>query len=426
MATKQKVKSISILFGGSLLEKLFGFIRELLIAFIFGASPAYASYLCLSVFVDAFVIFTGDSALQANIVPRYSILFKKYPNLSINKLKIESLKIAISFLLLNLIIFIIYIFFKGIQNDWIVLIIILSLTVGIYVFNSIGLMILQAKGEFPSFVKGSILNSSLAAILIYPLSIIFGVIGLALSRLIGIASLYLFAWRKSKKETVKPIEIEESKLTIKDFNLKTIIVANFYVFIILVGKLILSFNNDINITYFTYATIIFGIIITTIVRSISTILLHDSSLGFNYRQIMKSIFFVFIISIIFSLLIYFFAENITSILFQRGNFILKDVINTSKVLKILTIPFILQALSLIMIQPILSNHDPYKKKFINIASITSFILYLLFFLFIFIFKTNTLMVVYIMSYSISLVFFIYCTYTITKIFNKHAESKKII
>ena len=182
----QNIRSVTVLLASNAADKFFGFFRELVVAYIFGSSILYAGYLYLAVFVDAFMAFTGDSALQANLVPRFAKIFSKNPDISLHKTKKYALRFALIFSLLNFILLIFYIFLKSTVPFWLILSFILSITVGAFIFNSIGMMLLQAKGHFSSYAKGALLNSSLAAILIYPFSFFFGIIGLALSRFVSI------------------------------------------------------------------------------------------------------------------------------------------------------------------------------------------------------------------------------------------------
>ena len=47
-------KDFSFLFSSNILKKFLGFIRELILAFIFGSSLVYASYLVLKTLTDFF------------------------------------------------------------------------------------------------------------------------------------------------------------------------------------------------------------------------------------------------------------------------------------------------------------------------------------------------------------------------------------
>ena len=66
----------SFLFGSNLLNKILGFLREIILAFIFGSSLIYSSYLLLKTLTDFLSKFTFGNALQANILPKFTRLYK--------------------------------------------------------------------------------------------------------------------------------------------------------------------------------------------------------------------------------------------------------------------------------------------------------------------------------------------------------------
>jgi putative peptidoglycan lipid II flippase len=399
----QNIRSVTVLLASNAADKFFGFFRELVVAYIFGSSILYAGYLYLAVFVDAFMAFTGDSALQANLVPRFAKIFSKKPDISLHKTKKLALRFALIFSFLNFILLIFYIFLKGTVPFWLILSFILSLTVGVFIFNSIGMMLLQAKGHFMTYAKGAFLNSSLAAILIYPFSYFFGIIGLALSRLISIASVYFIAWRKiGNKKTIK----ESPVLTYKDFDLTTLSAANFYVIILLFSKLILSFHTDPVITHFTYATIILGILITSIVKSISSVLLREVSINFNKKMINFSVIAVTILSIGFGIALYYWNIPLIRFIFERGAFNSNDVTETGRILKLLIIPFMLQSITMILIQPVLSTDNQIKKAFKKAVTFMFIIIITGFFIASFTPVGSAFNIAVLMVYILSLLIFI--------------------
>ena len=84
--SSQLFKDFSFLFSSNILKKFLGFIRELILAFLFGSSLVYASYLVLKTLTDFFSQFTFGNALQANIVPRFSKLYKENTLLNLNNI----------------------------------------------------------------------------------------------------------------------------------------------------------------------------------------------------------------------------------------------------------------------------------------------------------------------------------------------------
>ncbi len=397
--------NIAILFIATLFDKLFGFFRELIIAYIFGASATYARYLSLSVFVDAFMVFTGDVALQANIVPRFARLFKIKPDISLHKVRKDAIRFALFFVALNFIVISLFALFSNISGGWLLLATILSFTVGVYIFNSIGLMLWQAKGDYFNYAKGSIIYSSFSALLVWPLSTFFGIIGLAFSRFFSIAFQYFKAWRHENiSKSVSNDEVVG--MSFKDFSLYTIAAANFYVVIILVAKLLLSFNNEMQITHFNYVTIVFSIIITTIVRSFGTVILQRSAVGFSLKPFMRTLFLVIAISFLAAILMYYFGQDIIRLLFCRGAFKMADVLISTHILKILIIPFILQAVSLILIQPILADQSNIRDVFRKSMTYITLAIVIVVLIISKITKIDTMNIVYFVVYLMSFVIFV--------------------
>jgi peptidoglycan biosynthesis protein MviN/MurJ (putative lipid II flippase) len=92
-------KDFSFLFSSNILKKFFGFFRELVLAFLFGSSIIYASYLILKTITDFFSQFTFGNALQANLVPRFTALYKENSVLNLSNVKNFSSKILLSIFL---------------------------------------------------------------------------------------------------------------------------------------------------------------------------------------------------------------------------------------------------------------------------------------------------------------------------------------
>ena len=67
--------------------------------------------------------------------------------------------------------------------------ILLSLSICFNFFNMVYLTIMQSKGKFFKYSVATTLNSLVVAILIIPFSLFFHVLGLVISRLIGILTL---------------------------------------------------------------------------------------------------------------------------------------------------------------------------------------------------------------------------------------------
>jgi peptidoglycan biosynthesis protein MviN/MurJ (putative lipid II flippase) len=74
------------MFLSNIVMKGFGFVREIILAYIFGTSLLYSFYILLRTSVDILSQFTFGNALQANILPKLSNHFEQYKQVSYNNL----------------------------------------------------------------------------------------------------------------------------------------------------------------------------------------------------------------------------------------------------------------------------------------------------------------------------------------------------
>ena len=181
------------MFSSNILKKIFGFLREIILAFFFGSDIMYANYLLLKTITDFFSQFTLGSALQANIMPKFTKLYANESSVDISNVFVFSKYFSFKLFLFSQFIQIPLIMY--IQPDRIEIYIVLSFLLGIVMsvnfFNSIFLTILQAKGSFKKHSIATTLNISLSTLLLYPLTLLFGIIGVVLSRLSGAITLAL-------------------------------------------------------------------------------------------------------------------------------------------------------------------------------------------------------------------------------------------
>ena len=71
------------LFISNLFQKGLGLIRELIIAFFLGSSILYANFLLLRVIADFFSQLTAGNALKANLLPKFTKIYKKFEKVSL-------------------------------------------------------------------------------------------------------------------------------------------------------------------------------------------------------------------------------------------------------------------------------------------------------------------------------------------------------
>jgi peptidoglycan biosynthesis protein MviN/MurJ (putative lipid II flippase) len=348
----QSIFDFSYLFTSNLFKKFLGFCRELILAYIFGSSLIYASYLILKTLTDFLSQFTFGNALQANLLPKFSELFKKYKTLNLNEIYIYSKKVSF-FLFLSSLLLQFLLIFLVIKKYYIALIltsIILSIILSTNFINSLFLTIVQANGDFKKFSIATTFNIFVATFLIYPLSLLLNIFGIALSRLFGVFALTV----KYIKPMLNDNKGYVAKISHKDLNFSVIVLANISLFILLLARFITGLNGANEITYFNYAFVLLNIVLTAFVFNINSILLRKISLNRNTKFLIYSL----LVSIPLALILYFIISNyniqIVEFIYKRGMFNSNDVLETSFFLQSLLPSYIMLIFTSILFQPFFS------------------------------------------------------------------------
>ena len=348
----QSIFDFSYLFTSNLFKKFLGFCRELILAYVFGSSLIYASYLILKTLTDFLSQFTFGNALQANLLPKFSELFKKYKTLNLNEVYIYSKKVSI-FLFLSSLLLQFLLIFVLVKKYYVTLIftsIILSIILSTNFINSLFLTIIQANGDFKKFSIATTFNIFVATFLIYPLSYLLNIFGIVLSRLFGVFALTV----KYIKPMLKDNNGYVAKISYKDLNFSVIVLANISLFILLTARFITGLNGDNEITYFNYAFVLLNIVLTAFVFNINSILLRKISLNRNT----KFLIFSLLVSIPLALMLYFIISNyniqIVEFIYKRGMFNSNDVLETSFFLQSLLPSYIMLIFTSILFQPFFS------------------------------------------------------------------------
>ena len=348
----QSIFDFSYLFTSNLFKKFLGFCRELILAYVFGSSLIYASYLILKTLTDFLSQFTFGNALQANLLPKFSELFKKYKTLNLNEVYIYSKKVSIFLFLSSLLLQFLLIFFV-VKKYYITLIftsIILSVVLSTNFINSLFLTIIQANGDFKKFSIATTFNIFVATFLIYPLSYLLNIFGIVLSRLFGVFALTV----KYIKPMLKDNNGYVAKISYKDLNFSVIVLANISLFILLAARFITGLNGANEITYFNYAFVLLNIVLTAFVFNINSILLRKISLNRNTKFLIYSL----LVSIPLALMLYFIISNyniqIVEFIYKRGMFNSNDVLETSFFLQSLLPSYIMLIFTSILFQPFFS------------------------------------------------------------------------
>jgi len=348
----KSLKDFSFLFSSNILKKILGFFRELVLAFLFGSSLIYASYLILKTITDFFSQFTFGNALQANLIPRFTKLFKDNTLLNLVDVKKFSNKILLLIFLISLIIQFLIISF--IIKDYYLILsfiaVILSSILAANFYNSLFLSIIQAKGDFKKFSISTTLNICISTILVYPLSFLFDIIGIAISRLVGVISLsYIYI-----KPLTRPNTGLLVNLSIKDFQFSVIFLSNISLFILLLARFIIGLDASNQITFFNYSFILLNILLTSIVFNINTVFLRKLSLVKSLLPLLYSFLITLIISILLYVTVSKYSVIIVDFVYNRGAFNNSDVISTASFLLELTPGYIILMFVSIFFQPFFS------------------------------------------------------------------------
>ena len=372
----QSIFDFSYLFTSNLFKKILGFCRELILAYVFGSSLIYASYLILKTLTDFLSQFTFGNALQANLLPKFSELFKKYKTLNLNEVYIYSKKVSI-FLFLSSLLLQFLLIFVVVKKYYVTLIftsIILSIVLSTNFINSLFLTIIQANGDFKKFSIATTFNIFVATLLIYPLSYLLNIFGIVLSRLFGVFALTV----KYIKPMLKDNNGYVAKISYKDLNFSVIVLANISLFILLTARFITGLNGTSEITYFNYAFVLLNIVLTAFVFNINSILLRKISLNRNTKFLIYSL----LVSIPLVLMLYFIISNyniqIVEFIYKRGMFNSNDVLETSFFLQSLLPSYIMLIFTSILFQPFFSmGIDKISKYSFNFSIILFSILLIL-------------------------------------------------
>ena len=237
----QPIKDFFSLFLSNIIQKLFGLIREPIIAYFFGSSLVYSSYLLLRTGADLLSQLTQGESIRAGMLPKLTKIYNKYNLVSLQGVSFFSKRIMLFLFVISQLFQSAIILYLDTEYAGILfcLSFLLSIILCYNFFNTIFLTIIQAQGDFFRFSVVSILNPLIGVIFIYPLTILWSIIGLVLSRLIGILSL-TFGYILPMIRNSNGYKIELKK---EDFNIPILFIGNFANIIIICTRFIAcSFN----------------------------------------------------------------------------------------------------------------------------------------------------------------------------------------
>ena len=357
----QSLKDFSSLFFSNIFQKVLGLIRELVIAFFLGSSILYANFLLLRVVADFFSQLTGGNALKANLLPKFTKLYQNNKEVSLSEAFRFSQQSSIYLFLISQAIQTAVIFYLGIENNLLFfgVSLVLSFSICFNFINTVFLTVFQARGLFLKYSYASVTNSLVFTLFVYPLISFTSVIGLAVSRLAGILSMYF--------SFVKPLRKENTGFEIKlhhsDFNLPTLILGNLANIIIISSRFIAGTDGSNSITFFMYAVVLLNALLTAVIGNISTILLRKIAIKKNTKLMMYSLLISVFIGLLMVIGLYYYSTAIVEFIYLRGAFNISDVQQTSAYLYELSFAFLLLFVATILFQPFLSLPIPETKTY---------------------------------------------------------------
>ena len=370
------------MFSSNILKKLFGFLREIILAFFFGSSLLYANYLFLKTATDFFSQFTLGSALQANIMPKFTKLYSNETSVDISNVFNFSKYFSLKLFVFSLFIQIPLIFYINPESIalYFVLSVLLGIVLSVNFFNAIFLTILQAKGNFKKHSVATSLNISLSTLLLYPFTLFFGIIGVVFSRLSGAITLAVLYIRPllSVKGDVK------ANLSVNDLNFSILILGNFANIIMFSSRFISGADGSNNIAFYTYAIIFLNVFLTAVIMNINTLVLKIISVKRDYKIILISTLISTLVGGLFIFLISLFSFEIVSFVFERGAFSSDDTLLTSTYINDICWSFLFMFIASALFQPYFTLPQSYlnkKSKFLARPFLFAIVLLFIYFYF---------------------------------------------
>ena len=409
----KSVLDFTYMFCSNIIKKGFGFVREVILASIFGSSILYSNFLLLRTVSDLFSELSQGSALQASLLSKFSKLYSTDDDVCLIKTFKFSQKIMASLFILSQLIQIPIVFY--IASDYFWTFILLSLLLGVILsvnfYNAIFLVVMQGKGQFKKHSICTTIDIFISTLVLYPFSILFGVLGIAISRLLGLLSLfyfYLFPMLSEQKG-------RDVEFGIKDFNISLLFLGNFANIIILLSRFIAGLDdNSNNIAFFNYSVVLLNVLLTAVILNLNTIVLRRLSIKKDIQLIFFSGFSALLLGLGLVFVINVYGFDIIQFIFQRGAFTLDDTIATLAYAKDLSYSFVLIFLASALFQPFFTLPQDYLKiesKNLAMPFLISIGLIIVYFQF---YPNNAKIQSLIMMYSLSVVYFIVSLYSYIK------------
>ena len=365
------IKSVAdfiYMFFSNIVIKGFGFLREIILAYFFGTSLLYSFYILLRTVADFLSQFTFGNALQSNILPKITKHFQKHDNVSYNKLFAFTKHSFFHIFIVSQIIQFIIIWTLDSEYTFqlVIISLLLSFLIILNFFNSIFMTVLQAEARFKDYSIGSTLNLFTSTVVLYPLVLYFNIIGIVISRIIGVLVL--------TKQYIVPIlqreKSNEVEISIKDFSLSVLLLGNFPSIILLTSRFVAGTDGDNNIAYFNYAVVFLNVVLTAIISNINTLMLRKLSINKEVKWLFYSLLIALGCGSLLFVFAYNFSESFIQFVYYRGAFTTADVLQTASYFKQMSIAIILLLISSVLSQPYFTLDLIVRKKYSYYLSFT--------------------------------------------------------
>ena len=412
MFFSKSVLDFIYMFGSNIVKKGFGFVREIILASVFGSSLFYANFLFLKTVSDLFSELSQGSALQASLLSKFSKLYTANDHVSLVQTFKFSQKIMFSLFILSQLIQIPIVFYMDSDYFWtlIVLSLLLGVILSVNFYNAIFLVVMQGKGQFKRHSISTTIDIFISTLVLYPFSLLLGVVGIAVSRLSGLLTLfYGFLFPMFYENKGKRVDFG-----IKDFNISLLLLGNLSNIIILISRFIAGLDEGNNITFFNYSVVLLNVVLTAVILNLNTIVLRKFSVKKETKLIVFSSFSAFVLGIFLVFVINVYGFDIIQFIFQRGAFSLDDTIATLAYAKDLSYSFILIFIASALFQPFFTLPQQYlenESKKLTIPFLISIALMIFLFQ---IFPSNAKVESLISMYSLSGVYLMVSLYSYIK------------
>ncbi len=302
-----------------------GLVRELLVAAMFGTSPALGMYVILKSGVDA-VSVAATGAFQLNVVPRLVRLARtRGVGVDGPVLLADAIRTGLWAAILSVVAMTSALGLLGrlgAERLWLSLL--LSASLGVLLVGVIGLIGHHAAGRFGRMSGVYLLTAVLMAVIVYPLGIWLGVVGLAVTWLVSVAIQALVVWRPviwSSKRGQPIVDWRApSLLRRSDFKVPVIVAGNQMVLCLIAIKLLASWDGLREVAVVNYALVLSGLFVTTIARTMSSVVLKAAADGLSWRRFAQAVGLQLAASACVYVAIVLVGERAIQFAFERGSF----------------------------------------------------------------------------------------------------------